>query len=87
MTADVLSQAFNVNQGAWVAQTINVPQGFAVVRVAKVIAASDEEFNNKKAEITEQAEKTKGEMRFARWMASVRDRHEITTNQQALDRY
>jgi peptidyl-prolyl cis-trans isomerase D len=87
LTADVLSQAFNVNQGAWVEQTINVPQGFAVVRVADVIAASEDEFNSKKDEITEQAERAKGEMRFARWMASVRDRHEITINQQALERY
>jgi peptidyl-prolyl cis-trans isomerase D len=87
LTVDVLSQAFNVKQGAWVEQTINVPQGFAVVRVAEVISASDEEFNSKKAEITAQAEKAKGEMRFARWMASVRDRHEIITNQQVLDRY
>ena len=87
LTVDVLNPAFNVNQGAWVEQTIKVPQGFAVVRVADVIAASEEEFNNRKAEITKQAETAKGEMRFARWMASVRDRHEITTNQQALERY
>jgi len=87
LTADVLDQAFRVHQGAWVEQSINVPQGFAVVRVADVIAASEEEFNSKKAEITKQAEIAKGEMRFARWMASVRDRHEITTNQQALERY
>ena len=87
LTADVLDRAFRVNQGAWVEQSINVPQGFAVVRVADVIAASEEEFNSKKAEITKQAEIAKGEMRFARWMASVRDRHEITTNQQALERY
>ncbi len=87
LTIDVLSQAFNVNQGAWVEQAIIVPQGFAVVRVAEVIAASEEEFNSKKGEIAEQAERAKGEIRFARWMASVRDRHEITINQQALDRY
>lgn len=87
LTVDVLSPAFNVDKGAWVEQTIKVPQGFAVVRVADVIVASEEEFNSRKAEITKQAETAKGEMRFARWMASVRDRHEITTNQAVLERY
>jgi len=87
LTADMLSQAFNTGQGEWVEQTMRVPQGFAVVRVEKIIPASEDEFKNKKAEITREAEAAKGGIRFARWMASVRDRHEITTNQQALDRY
>ncbi len=87
LTNDVLSQAFNVNQGAWVGQAIKVPQGFAVVRVEKIIPASEDEFNSKKDEISEKARKAKGAVRFARWMASVRDRHEITINQRALDRY
>jgi peptidyl-prolyl cis-trans isomerase D len=87
LTSNVLSQAFHVNQGAWVEQTIRVPQGFAVVRVEKVIPASEDEFKNRKDEIAREAEKTKGQIRFARWMASVRDRHEITSNRQVLDRY
>jgi peptidyl-prolyl cis-trans isomerase D len=87
LTINVLSQAFNTGQGAWVEQTIRVPQGFAVVRIEKVIPASEDEFKRRKDEITREAEKAKGEIRFARWMASLRDRHEITTNQRALERY
>jgi len=87
LTADVLNQAFNTAQGTWVKQTIRVPQGFAVVRVEKIIPASEDEFRARKDEITKEAETAKGEIRFARWMASIQDQHEITINQQMLDRY
>jgi len=83
----LLQQAFSTKAGAWVDQSVHVPQGYAAVRVQKVIAASEAEYNKQKDKIAAEVRKAKGAARFARWMASVRDRYEITTNQKELDRY
>jgi len=87
LTQPLLQQAFATEADTWVAQAVQVPQGLAAVRIQKVIAASDDEYNNQKEGITAEVKKAKGEARFARWMASVRDRYEITTNQGELTRF
>jgi len=87
LSRSLLDRAFNTASGNWVAQSIRVPQGYAAVRIVKTIAPADDEFNGKKEEIRKEVEKAKGNVRFARFMASVRDRYEIVTNQRELERF
>jgi len=83
----ILDKAFMTDPGAWLNQSMNVPQGYAAVRVEKAIAASDDEFAKQKANIAKQVEQAKGAARFARWMASVREAYEIVINDKELERY
>jgi len=87
LTRTVLNKAFITASGAWLNQSMNVPQGYAAVRIEKAIAPSDEEFAKQKANIVKQAQQAKGQVRFARWMASVREGYEIVTNEKELERY
>ncbi|MDQ6970739.1 MAG: SurA N-terminal domain-containing protein [Mariprofundus sp.] len=87
LSNNLLARAFNTAAGGWVSQSINVPQGYAAVRIEKVIAPSEDDFNGKKAAIAKEVEKAKGAVRFARWMASVRDRYEIETNERVLAQF
>ncbi len=87
LTNSVLSNAFKTPQGGWVAQSIAVPQGFAVVRVEQVISPSEDDFIAQKEGITKEAVKAKGAVRFARWLSSVREGYEITTNEKELSRF
>jgi len=87
LSKTLLQKAFATKAGAWVSQAIKVPQGFAVVRVQKVIAAPQNEYSKQKARIEAEVKKAKGEARFARWMASVRDGYDIKINEKELARY
>jgi len=87
LTKAVLNKAFMTASGAWLNQSMNVPQGYAAVRIVKTVAPSDDEFAKQKANIVKQVRKTKGQVRFARWMASVREGYEIVINEKELDRY
>jgi len=87
LTSEVLSRAFVAAEGQWLDGSFEVPQGIAVVRVEKVIRADDAEFAKQKDAIREEVRKSKGAVRFARWMASVRDQHEIVTHPKTLDRF
>ena len=87
LSQSLLDRAFNAASGAWLAQSINVPQGYAAVRIEQINSAPDDDFNSKKDVIRKEVEKAKGAVRFARWMASVRDRYEIVTNARVLDQF
>ncbi|MDQ7010952.1 MAG: peptidylprolyl isomerase, partial [Mariprofundaceae bacterium] len=87
LTQDVLNAAFRTAGGQWVDRVLEVPQGFAVVQVQRVIAPSGEEYAGKRDEIAGEVKRARGAVRFARWMASIRDRHEIVINQKALERF
>jgi len=87
LSRNLLARAFNTPADGWIAQSINVPQGYAAVRIEKVIAPSADDFNSKKDVIRKEVEKNKGAVRFARWMASVRDRYEIVTNERVLAQF
>jgi len=83
----ILDRAFTTPAGAWLNESISVPQGYAAVRVEKTIAPSDEEFAKQRAIVARQVAESKGAVRFARWMASVRDSYEIDINEQELARF
>jgi len=59
----------------------------AVVYVQEVQAATDDMYVEEADSVRDEAVKAKGAVRFARWMASVRDRHDIVINQRVLSRY
>ncbi|MDQ6988319.1 MAG: SurA N-terminal domain-containing protein [Mariprofundaceae bacterium] len=87
LSADVLAAAFRTPQGQWLGVHVQTAQGVAVVYVQDVQAANDDAFADAAAAVREEAVKAKGAVRFARWMASVRDRHDIVINQRVLGRY
>ncbi|OIQ00673.1 MAG: peptidylprolyl isomerase [Zetaproteobacteria bacterium CG2_30_46_52] len=87
LTANVLASAFRTPASNWVSSTLHTPQGVAVVYVKNVKPADQAKFAEEQAAVRDEALKAKGAVRFARWMTSVRDRHEISINQKALDRF
>lgn len=87
ITSEVLDQAFKALRGSLIASPVEVSKGIAVVQVADVMAPSEAEFEAQKESMRLEVEKSKGAVRFARWMATVRDNHEITVNRKVLDRF
>ncbi len=87
LTADVLAAAFQAAPGGWLDAVQEVPQGYALVRVREVIAPSDKEFEDKRASIEAEERKARGAVRFARWMASVRSRHDVEIHERQLERF
>ena len=86
LTSDVLEQAFSMPKGQMASKAIDVPNGLAVLQLRDVIAAPDDEFTQQEATIRRELMAQKGAVRFARWISSVRNRHEISINQTAIDR-
>jgi len=86
LTNEVIGQAFALPEGQVAARIISVPSGLAVLQVRKTMAAPEENFSSKEASIRSELTAQKGAVRFARWIASVRQRHEISIDQTVLDR-
>lgn len=87
LSADMLSMAFRVPAASWVSTPVNTTQGLAVVYVSQVTAADSSLFAQEESKVRDEALKAKGAVRFARWMSSVRDRHDIRTNEKVLARF
>ena len=83
----VLEAAFRTPKASWVEAPLPTAQGIAVVYVQEVEEADEATFAKESETIRAEALKAKGAVRFARWMASVRDRHEININNKVLDRF
>jgi len=87
LTASVLHAAFAMASGQMVDHVLEVPRGFAVVRVKRVITADNKLFAKEADAIRSQLAKTKGAVRFVRWMASVRAHHKIKIYPDVLARF
>ncbi len=87
LTRPLLDKAFMTAPGGWLNQSMQVAQGYAAVRIEKTIAPSDDEYAKQKASIARQVKQSKGAVRFARWMASVREGYDIVTNDKELERF
>lgn len=87
LTRELLMAAFRAKEGAWADKNLTVPQGIAVVRVNRVIAPDEKQFEAQRASVTKSVKDAKGQARFSRWMASLRDRYEITVNNNILERF
>jgi peptidyl-prolyl cis-trans isomerase D len=66
---------------------IPTADGFAVVLVQEVQPADEALFAEQEDTIRQDLVKAKGAVRFASWMASVRDRHDIDINNRVLNRF
>ncbi|RMH52368.1 MAG: peptidyl-prolyl cis-trans isomerase [Zetaproteobacteria bacterium] len=87
ITGAVLKAAFAAPAGRWLDGSYATPAGFAVVRVASVIAPDDKLFDDKREALRSELAKSKGAVRFARWMSSVRKRHDIEIHPEAIRRF
>lgn len=87
ITPAVLEQAFKTTEGSVIPSPIEVSKGFAVIQVKEIIAPAESEFEAQKEAMRIEVEKAKGAVRFARWMATVRDNHDITINRKVLERF
>ncbi len=87
LTPAVLRAAFSLAPSQTVDHVLEVPQGFAVVQVKHVIAANDAEFAKQVDGIRSELVRTRGAVRFARWMASVQARHNVEIHQDVLARF
>ncbi len=86
LTPDVVSAAFAGEKGHWLPEAVDTSRGVALVYVEDVIPASDEEFAKQKDNLRQQELRNKGAVRFARWLATMRDEHDIEVHQAVLDR-
>jgi peptidyl-prolyl cis-trans isomerase D len=83
----VLEPAFRTPDAHWVDTVIATADGFAVVMVQEVQPADEALFAELEDTIRQDLVKAKGAVRFASWMASVRDRHDININNRVLNRF
>jgi len=84
---DVLQASFRSPESTWLDAPLPTSQGMAVVLIQEVQAADEAKFADEKDTVRDEAIKAKGAVRFARWMASVRERHDININQRVIDRF
>ncbi|MDQ6986999.1 MAG: SurA N-terminal domain-containing protein [Mariprofundaceae bacterium] len=82
-----LLAAFNLSEGAVVNRVLQAPKGFAIVKVKRIIKADAGEFNKQRAAIRGELLKARGAVRFARWMAATRDRHDILIHDKVVERF
>ncbi len=87
LTPDMLEQAFKTAEGSTISSPVEVSKGFAVVQVKNIITPDVGEFDAQRESMRTEVEKGKGAVRFARWMATVRDNHNIVINRKVLDRF
>jgi peptidyl-prolyl cis-trans isomerase D len=83
----VLQASFRTPEENWVASVLPTGQGIAAVFVQDVEEADSATFEAEAEAVRQEAAKSKGAVRFARWMASVRDRHEVSVNDRVLERF
>jgi peptidyl-prolyl cis-trans isomerase D len=86
LTPALLAQAFKGAGKSVLSSPVEVPKGFAVVQIKDITSPPESEFEAQKEAIRLEVEKSKGAVRFARWMATVRDSHEIIIHRNVLER-
>jgi peptidyl-prolyl cis-trans isomerase D len=86
LTPALLTQAFKGGSKSVVPAPVDVSKGFAVVQVKDIISPPESEFEAQKETMRLEVEKSKGAVRFARWMATIRDNHEIIIHRNILER-
>jgi len=87
LTTEILNDAFVAAKGQWLAKTETVPEGLAIVQVQEIVAPNEADYAAVHDALAQEVEKSKGAVRFARWMANVRDHHEIAVHPEALARF
>ncbi len=86
LTPAIIDAAFRTGAKQWASKVVQTSRGLALVYVTKTIAGDDAIFAKQKNAIALEAAKTKGAVRFARWISTVRDRHDIVIHNNVLER-
>ncbi|MDQ6994526.1 MAG: SurA N-terminal domain-containing protein [Mariprofundaceae bacterium] len=84
LTTAMIDAAFQTDQGQWNPTPVQTNRGLALVYVQQILAGDDKVFAKQQDDLKRTAQKTKGAVRFARWMATVRARHDIEVHQNIL---
>ncbi|MDX8391575.1 MAG: SurA N-terminal domain-containing protein [Mariprofundaceae bacterium] len=87
LSPESLQAAFNLNQGAVVNRVLQAPKGFAIVRVKRIIEADAKAFDKQRDTIRSNLLKARGAVRFARWMAAARGRHDILIHDKVVESF
>jgi len=85
LTSSMIEQAFQTEQGHWSNQPVTTSRGLALVFVNQVSAGDTKKFEAQKDDLMREAKRAKGAVRFARWMASVRARHDVEIHKDVLE--
>ncbi|MBL4759979.1 MAG: peptidylprolyl isomerase [Mariprofundaceae bacterium] len=85
LTASIIDTAFRTGVKQWAGKAVATSRGLALVYVTKEIAGDDAVFAKQKDAIALEAAKAKGAVRFARWISTVRDRHDIVIHNNVLE--
>jgi len=86
LTPSIIDTAFRTGVKQWANKAVATSRGLALVYVTKAIAGDDAAFAKQKDAITLQAAKAKGAVRFARWISTVRERHDIVIHNNVLEK-
>ena len=81
---EAVQAAFAAPAGAWLSKPYRVADGFLLLRVAAVERPSEEEWQAEKARAMARVAQEEGAVRVARWLASLRRRHEVVIHEDAL---
>ena len=84
LTSAMIDTAFKTPEQQWANKAVATSRGLALIFVEKITPGDEKTFAEQKDALTLEAKKAKGSVRFARWMASVRDRHDIKVHQKIL---
>jgi len=87
MAPELLEAAFSSAEGKVVGKRFRSAEGMVLVAVRQIMPAPEAEFAAKSSSIRAELLKAQQQSRFARWMASVRERHSIEINRKVLDRF
>jgi len=85
LTPSIIDAAFKTGVKQWANKAVVTSRGLALVYVTKAIPGDDAVFAKQKDAIALEAAKAKGAVRFARWISTVRDRHEIIIHKNVLE--
>lgn len=86
LSAGIIDAAFSTGTKQWASKAVATSRGMALIYVAEAIAGDDASFEEQKESIALQTVKAKGAVRFARWISTVRDRHDIVIHSKVLEK-
>jgi len=84
LTSTMIDAAFQTKLQQWNPRAIETSRGLALIYVSSITKGDDKAFTEQKDNLSRQAQRAKGSVRFARWMATVRSRHDIEIHQNIL---
>ena len=87
LSPSVLQAAFSLSEGAVGNQVLDVNKGFAIIQVKHITDADPADFEKQRTAIRDGLLRSEGSVRFTRWMANTRTRHDIKIDQTVLENF